>query len=146
MKLRNFHRVLAFCLGVAMTLPAAAAPLAYAANERGAFGWAIDAGSRGATERLAMQRCGGAANGCKIVMSRNGDCMAAIESRGTPSQPGYWYWVAYTTAQNAYARTSELQRVRGLVYRWCTGVGAGPPFNTCRSVHSDCASYIRNLN
>jgi hypothetical protein len=23
---------------------------------------------------------------------------------------------------------------------------AGPPINTCRIVHADCASYIRNLN
>ena len=87
-----------FVAGVVLALvalgafPALAEPVAYAANERGSFGGAIGFGSNSAAEAKAMGWCGGAAAGCKIVMSGNGDCIAAADSK---SSAGYWYYVGY---------------------------------------------------
>lgn len=144
MRFRTVSTAIAFCLAMVAALPASAAQLAYASNERGSIGAAIDAGSKQATEAAAMQRCGGTANGCKVVMSVKGDCMASVEARSNTG--GYWYWVGYTTGADAYDRNGELDRVRGMVWRWCAVDFSGAPFNSCRKVHSDCASYIRNLN
>lgn len=113
-----------------------AAALFYAANGRGAMGFAIGGGTG---ERLAITGCG--ANDCKIVMHAQGDCMAFVEAS---SAQGYYYWDGYTTAQNAYARQSEIKRVSDMVMGWCTSNKVGG--SLCRVRHATCASYITNLN
>jgi Domain of unknown function (DUF4189) len=120
---------------------ATAEPVVYAANERGSLGGAIGFGTSAEAERRAMEWCGGTANGCKIVMSEEGDCIAAAESN---TDAGYWYYIGFTVAENAYNRSGELQKVRDMVLGWCNAGDA--PDGTCAITHSDCATYIRNLN
>jgi Domain of unknown function (DUF4189) len=124
-----------------VALPAVAEPVVYAANERGAIGGAIGFGTNAEAENKAMGWCGGAAAGCKIVMSADGDCIAAAAS---DTSAGYWYYIGYTVAENAYNRSGELQKVRDMVLGWCTAGDA--PSGTCKVVHSDCAGYLTNLN
>ena len=113
-----------------------ATTLFYAANGHGAMGFAI-----GGATGVAMASTGCGASDCKIVMHAKGDCMAFVEAS---SAQGYYYWFGYTTAQNAYARQSEIKRVSDMVMGWCTSNKAGGPL--CRVRHATCASYITNLN
>lgn len=143
MKIRSGMLMLAVSAFVGLgALPAFAEPVVYATNEKGAFGGAIGFGSNAAAEQKAMGWCGGTENGCKIVMSGDGDCIAAVDARS--SSGGYWYWIGYTVAENGYDRSGELKKVRDKVMAWCTASDA--PAGSCVLEHSDCATYITNLH
>lgn len=130
------------CLSLAATVPAQADPIAYAVNEKGNWGWAYGYGSPAAAGDAAVGFCGGTGIGCKAVMAVEGDCLAFVEARSDSG--GYWYWVGYTQAENAYNLSGEIKRVRDMVMGWCTSSDA--PSGSCGITHSACLPYIRNLN
>lgn len=140
MKMHKITAALATLAIFAAGMPSAhATSLIYAVDGHGGMGFSMGAGGRG--ERLAIAGCGGFAKGCKVVMKADGDCMAFAEAS---SSQGYYYWVGYTTAQNAYARQSEIKRVSDMVMGWCTSNKAGG--SLCKVRHATCAGYITNLN
>jgi len=114
---------------------------AYAISDGGGLGVAYWSGSVAETEAKAIEFCGGAANGCRIVMTSRADCVAMSESR---TAAGYWFWVANTFVDNAYARSSELNHIEQIVLGWCNESDA--PDGTCVIRHSDCMNYVTNLN
>lgn len=141
--MRNTIKLMVLAMVAGLTsLPVSADPVAIASNGKGQFGMAYGFGTNKAAEAKAMGWCGGTANGCKVVMSAKGDCMAIVESR---TSAGYWYYYGYTKVQDVYSRTWEIERVKNMVMGFCTSA-KGPPAGSCALREVFCPSYIRNLN
>jgi hypothetical protein len=71
--------------------------LVYAADGRGRMGFANGWSTKREAEQMALDGCGGTKNGCKIVLSEAGNCMAFSESN---SSSGYWFYVAVAGDRN----------------------------------------------